>query len=197
MPIALRLAPYLLVLAAIAGAGWYVQSLHTQISRLERDLQAERGLRATERATREAQARRAIETVRRQESETRASHDDITEQLRRVRAGAAADIAAAGQRVRDITAARAATAARGDRLPAVAPDASGVGGADPIGFLLAILSEDEADSRLADDTAARLGACYDRLRADRGLAIRHPQERAVDHVRIELDPDIRKPDELR
>ncbi len=162
------IAAVLAALAAVAAGGWYVTSLHADIARLERDMQAERALRATENAARQAQARRAIETARRQESEIRDRYEVIDAQMQAERARAAADSAAAERRrVRDVAAARAATAARGGRLPETAPAAGAP--TDPIGFLLALRSADEADARLADDVAAELDACYARARADREM----------------------------
>lgn len=164
----MRLALVLAALAVFAGAGWYLNAQQLAIARLERDLQAERGLRATENATRQAQARRAIETAQRQESESRTRYEAIDAQMQEERARAAADHAAAERRrVRDIAAARAATAARGGRLPETAPAPAGGVGVDPLGFLLAIRSEDEADAGLADDLARRLTACEAGRRSDR------------------------------
>lgn len=170
MSLATRAVAVLALAGAIGIAGWYVSSLRAEISRLERDLASQQALRATENATRERQARRAIETARRQEAETRSKYDAIDAQMQTERARAAADHAAAElRRVRDIAAARAATAARGGRLPEAAPAAGGGEPADPIGFLLAVRSADEADARLADELAAELAACYARARADRAL----------------------------
>lgn len=136
------------------------------------DLAREQRDRKAENAQREAQARRAIDTARQQESETRDKYEAIHADLDAARAAHADALAAAEQRrLRDIAAARAATAARGGRLPETAPAAAGssTGPVDPIGFLLAIRGEDEADARLADDVADQLRACYARARADREM----------------------------
>lgn len=153
------------LLAASFAAGWGVNGW-----RLSSALQALKTSQAQQLAQREAIARRAIETVRRQEAETVTRYEAITDDLQTQRDLARADAdAAAARRVRDLAAARAAFAARGRRMPQTAPDAGGKPGGDPIGFLIAIRSEDETDARLADDLSRRLAACYRRAEADRGL----------------------------
>ena len=164
------IAAVLLLLAAFF-AGTRVEAWRAagEIAQARAVQAAEQRDRNAATAVREAQARRAIETYRRQETETRDQYDAIRADLEAARDAHAAGLAAADRRrVRDVAAARAATAARGGRLPETAPDAAGSGPPDPIGFLLAIRGEDEADARLADDVADQLRACYARARADRG-----------------------------
>jgi hypothetical protein len=130
--------PLVLALALFAAVGWYVESQRVEIARLERDLQAERGLRATERQTREAQARRAIETARRQEQESRDEVDAARHQAERDLQRVAGDLAGAQRRLRDIPRATATAAAPdGCRVPAAAAGPAGGDGADPIGLLVA------------------------------------------------------------
>lgn len=163
-----RLAAILPALALVSAAGWYVSHLHGEIARLEADLLAEKVASANRDTLRMDQAYRAIRTVRRDEDELRQRYEVIDAERKLDRVRAAADLAAAGQRrVRDLAAARAAYAARGDRLPEAATAPTGGGPTDPIGFLLAIRGEDEADARLADDVAGELRACYSRARDDR------------------------------
>lgn len=153
------------LLAASFAAGWAINGW-----RLSSALAGLQTSQAQQLAQREAIARRAIETVRRQEAETVTHYEAITDDLQTQRDDARMAAAAAdARRVRDLAAARAATAARGGRLPETAPDAVGKPGADPVGFLIAIRGEDEADARLADDLSRRLAACYRRAEADRGL----------------------------
>lgn len=153
------------LLAATFAAGWGVNGW-----RLSSALQTLKTEQARQLAGREAIARRAIESVRRQEAETATHYEAITDDLQTQRDTARLAAAAAdARRVRDLAAARAATAARGGRLPETAPDAGGKPGTDPVGFLIAIRGEDEADARLADDLSRRLAACYRRAEADRGM----------------------------
>ena len=130
------LALVLAVAGAIAAGGWYVSSLRLEITRLERDLQAERALRATERATREAQARRAIDTVLRQEREQRDQWERAYVELQGDRDRLAGDLSGAISRLRAVRSpAPRTTAACSDRVPETAA-ATADDGADPIGLLV-------------------------------------------------------------
>lgn len=127
-------AAVLAVAGAIAAGGWYVSSLRLEITRLERDLQAERALRATERATREAQARRAIDTVLRQEREQRDQWERAYVELQGDRDRLAGDLSGALGRLRQ-RAKPAAAPADGGRVPEIAA-CTADDGADPIGLLV-------------------------------------------------------------
>lgn len=143
------LALVLAVAGAIAAGGWYVSSLRLEITRLERDLQAERALRATERATREAQARRAIDTVLRQEREQRDQWERAYVELQGDRDRLAGDLSGAISRLRNVRATTPRAAACGDRVPEAAAPAADAG--DPIGLSLAL---GEALYRLAAEADA-------------------------------------------
>ncbi len=129
-------AAVLALAGAIAGVGWYVSSLRLEITRLERDLQAQRALRATENAAREKQARRAIETARRQEREQRDQWERAYVELQGDRDRLAGDLSGAISRLRAV---RATTAPRatacGGGVPEVAAGPADAG-ADPIGLLV-------------------------------------------------------------
>ena len=114
------LALVLAVAGAIAAGGWYVSSLRLEITRLERDLQAQRALRATENAAREKQARRAIETARRQEREQRDQWERAYVELQGDRDRLAGDLSGAISRLRNVRATTPRAAACGDRVPEAA-----------------------------------------------------------------------------
>jgi hypothetical protein len=132
---AIVLAIVLAVAGAIAAGGWYVSSLRLEITRLERDLQAERALRATENAAREKQARRAIETARRQEREQRDQWERAYVEMQGDRDRLAADLSGAIIRLRNVRATAPRAAACGDRVPEAAATAADAG--DPIGLFVA------------------------------------------------------------
>lgn len=127
-------AAALALAGAIAGTGWYVSTLRVEIARLERDLEAQRALRAAENATREAQARRAIETARRQEREQRDQWERAYVELQGDRDRLAGDLSGAISRLRNVRATTPRAAACGDRVPEAAAPAADAG--DPIGLLV-------------------------------------------------------------
>ena len=135
MSLATRAAAVLALAGAIAGVGWYVSSLRLEITRLERDLQAQLALRATENAAREKQARRAIETARRQEREQRDQWERAYVELQGDRDRLAGDLSGAISRLRNVRATTPRAAACGDRVPEAAA-APADAGADPIGIFV-------------------------------------------------------------
>ncbi len=134
MSLATRAAAVLALAGAIAGVGWYVSTLQVEISRLERDLAAQRALRATENAAREKQARRAIDTVLRQEREQRDQWERAYVELQGDRDRLAGDLSGAISRLRNVRATTPRAAACGDRVPEAAASAADAG--DPIGLLV-------------------------------------------------------------
>ena len=145
----MTVAAALALAGAIAAGGWYVSSLQAEISRLERDLAAQRALRATENAAREKQARRAIETARRQEREQRDQWERAYVELQGDRDRLAGDLSGAISRLRNVRATTPRAAACGDRVPEAAAPAADAG--DPIGLSLAL---GEALYRLAAEADA-------------------------------------------
>lgn len=129
-------AAVLTLAGAIAGAGWYVSTQHAEISRLERDVASERALRATENAARQAQARRAIETFRRQEREQRETLERAYVELQGDRDRLAGDLSGAIGRLRQLRATVPRAAACGDRVPEAAATAVDADAGDPIGLLV-------------------------------------------------------------
>ena len=127
-------AAVLALAGAIAGVGWYVSTLQVEISRLERDLAAQRALRATERATREAQARRAIETARRQERDQLLRLESAYVDLQSDRDRVASDLSGALGRLRAVRSPAPRATACGGGVPEAAAPAADAG--DPIGLLV-------------------------------------------------------------
>ena len=153
---------YALVIGLIAGAagGAWVMNQRgvAELGTCQRE--------ASEAATRTSeQARRAIDTVRRSEVTSGERQAEINEALAADRR-AIADALAAGSVRHDSPAA----SPRSDiRVPPPAAAAPGCDRAGPEWVLGAIEAEADADAALADDTAARLRACYARAREDRRL----------------------------
>ena len=110
------------------------------------------------------QARRAIDTVRKDEVTSGERQAEINEALASDRR-AIADALAGGMR----SAGGGTSAAPYVRVPPAAAAAPGCDRVGPEWVLGAIEAEADADAALADDTAARLRACYARAREDRRL----------------------------
>ena len=110
------------------------------------------------------QARRAVDTVRREERTNGEKQAQINEILATDRSAIAAALAGV---VRDRPTAPGPAASHGVSAPAAG--ATGCERAGPEWVLGAIEAEADADAALADDTAARLRACYARAREDRQL----------------------------
>ena len=161
--------PYLVGGAALAGAAagglgaWWLTDLASVAELAHCQLEA-----AAQDTTRTEQARRAIQTVRdgeRAHVVEQAGIDAALAADRRAVATALAD--RTDQRLRGPSA--PATGPIAARVPEARSDAGGCLRADIVQRIEQIRAEDERDAAAADDTAARLTACYRRLRADRAL----------------------------
>lgn len=151
----IRVVAALALAGAIAGTGWYVSTLRVEIARLERDLEAQRALRASENATREAQAHRAIETVRRQEREQRDQWERAYVELQGDRDRLAGDLSGAISRLRNTIKRAASTAANSNGVPQTPSCPEGGDGADPYGLLRATGEDILSIGRAADTNAVR------------------------------------------